>query len=62
MGREMQRKRESVLVTTSLRVERELLDDFQRHAQRNYRTGSAELRRLMAEYVKNAAEQEAAAA
>lgn len=59
MRRETQGKSEPNLITTSLRVERDLLAQFQGHAAKNYRTGSQELRRLMAEYVKAAEQGEA---
>lgn len=53
-------KRDESLITTSLRVERDLLDQFQARAKQNYRSGSAEMRRLMAEYVAAAENGEAA--
>ena len=48
------------MTTTTFRVQPTVLADFKAKAGRNYRTASAELRRLMAEYIE-ADEQEKAA-
>ena len=60
MARETNRKREEGLVTTSFRVEVDLLEEFRTKAKKNFRSPSWEIRRLMTEYVK--AEEEAKAA
>jgi predicted transcriptional regulator len=60
MRRETNRKRETNRVTTSFRVEPDLLEQFKAKAERNFRSPSWEIRRLMSEYVN--AEEEAQAA
>lgn len=39
------------LVTTSFRVETDLLDEFRAKARKNFRSPSWEIRRLMTEYI-----------
>jgi hypothetical protein len=43
------------LVTTSFRVETDLLDEFRTKARKNFRSPSWEIRRLMTEYIKEEA-------
>lgn len=45
------RRKGPTLVTTSMRLERELLDEFRDLAESEYRSMNAEVRRLITEYV-----------
>lgn len=56
MERESNRNAESpLLVTTTFRVEPELLERFKAQAKKDYRSMSAELRRLMSEHLEREA-------